>query len=197
MTQERNGSAPTASAADILQSHGYSVRVVQDLKSALRQTWMRRAAFSTKAGPCVLVGHSHIVVDASRFATRADFGWVESRFPKWARVVESGHAGVRWSRRNEHRLQPDSNGVGCTHDTPPAVRARQVGHLPQRTTSSASFARIAGASSRLAQLTRTLSSPIASMTSVTFSDFRSGSSRIVSSPFFSCDRAVINRCARR
>ena len=34
--------------ADILQSHGYSVRVVRSLRRVSRQTWLRRAAFSIR-----------------------------------------------------------------------------------------------------------------------------------------------------
>ena len=36
--------------ADILQSHGYSVLVVQepDMRRVSRQTWLQRAAFSTR-----------------------------------------------------------------------------------------------------------------------------------------------------
>jgi hypothetical protein len=45
--------------ADILQSHGYSVRVSKSPRPALRQTWLRRAAFSTSR---VLVCWSAIVM---------------------------------------------------------------------------------------------------------------------------------------
>src|SRR5262245_50126559 len=45
--------------ADILQSHGYSVRVVQEPETSFAADVAATRRVLDKAGPCVLVGHSY------------------------------------------------------------------------------------------------------------------------------------------
>src|SRR5499427_6636183 len=45
--------------ADILQSHGYSVRVVQEPETSFAADVAATRRVVDKAGPCVLVGHSY------------------------------------------------------------------------------------------------------------------------------------------
>src|SRR5260370_25178809 len=45
--------------ADILQSHGYSVLVVQEPETSFAADVAATRRFLDKAGPCVLVGHSY------------------------------------------------------------------------------------------------------------------------------------------
>src|ERR1700757_2123267 len=45
--------------ADILQSHGYSVRVVQEPETSFAADVAATRSVLDKAGPCVLVGHSY------------------------------------------------------------------------------------------------------------------------------------------
>src|SRR5215813_7024450 len=45
--------------ADILQSHGYSVRVVQHPETSFEADVAATRRVLDKAGPCVLVGHSY------------------------------------------------------------------------------------------------------------------------------------------
>ena len=47
------------SVADILQSHGYSVRVVQQPETSFAADVAATRRVLDKAGPCVLVGHSY------------------------------------------------------------------------------------------------------------------------------------------
>ena len=52
---------------DILQSHGYSVRVVQEPETSFQADVAATRRVLDKAGPCVLVGHSYggmIITDA-------------------------------------------------------------------------------------------------------------------------------------
>src|SRR6516225_7840000 len=44
---------------DILQSHGYSVRVVQEPETSFQDDVAATRRVIDKAGPCVLVGHSY------------------------------------------------------------------------------------------------------------------------------------------
>src|SRR5271156_5540898 len=45
--------------ADILQGHGYSVRVVQEPETSFAADVAATSRVLEKAGPCVLVGHSY------------------------------------------------------------------------------------------------------------------------------------------
>src|SRR5215470_17112186 len=45
--------------ADILQSHGYSVRIVQEPETSFQADVSATRRVLDKAGPCVLVGHSY------------------------------------------------------------------------------------------------------------------------------------------
>ena len=58
--------------ADILQSHGYSVRVVQEPETSFAADVAATRRVLDKAGPCVLVGHSYGGMIINEVGTHAD-----------------------------------------------------------------------------------------------------------------------------
>src|SRR2546430_3992582 len=59
--------------ADILQNHGYSVRVVQEPETSFAADVAAARRVLDKAGPCVLVGHSYggmIITEAGKQSHR-------------------------------------------------------------------------------------------------------------------------------
>src|ERR1700744_2322529 len=59
--------------ADILQSHGYSVRVVQEPETSFAADVAATRRVLDKLGPCVLAGHSYggvIITQAGKAAAR-------------------------------------------------------------------------------------------------------------------------------
>src|SRR5260370_25705563 len=58
--------------ADILQSHGYSVRVVQEPETSFAADVAATRRVLDKAGPCVLVGHSYGGMMLTQAGTHSD-----------------------------------------------------------------------------------------------------------------------------
>src|SRR5262249_43359746 len=65
--------------ADILQSHGYAVRVVQEPETSFAADVAATRRVLDKAGPCVLVGHSYGGMIINEVGTHASvklsFSW--------------------------------------------------------------------------------------------------------------------------
>src|SRR3974390_1843278 len=72
------------SAADILQSHGYSVFVVQEPETSFAADVAATRRVLDKAGPCVLVGHSYggmIITEAGMHADVKSLVYVAAMQP--------------------------------------------------------------------------------------------------------------------
>jgi len=80
--------------ADILQSHGYSVRVVQEPETSFAADVAATRRVLDKAGPCVLVGHGFLAVDPDAFVAdfAADAPKPVARFMAISQVPVAGDA---------------------------------------------------------------------------------------------------------
>jgi len=80
--------------ADILQSHGYSVRVVQEPETSFAADVAATRRVLDKAGPCVPVGDGFLAVDPDAFAAdfAADAPKPVARFMAISQVPVAGDA---------------------------------------------------------------------------------------------------------
>jgi len=126
--------------ADILQSHGYSVRVVQEPETSLAADVAATRRVLAKVGPCVLVGHSYggmIITETGMHPDVKGLVYVAAIQPTSVRVCLIWRAKCQRLPRASDRLRrlsrskPDAFASDFAADAPePVARFMAISQVP-------------------------------------------------------------------